>query len=191
MELALVDGGLLLFLYRPGDLLQGNPEAPGERLRLSPATLRHEEAYGFRQVLQAQRHDDHERHQRDQEHDLPAETGYEQDGEASRQEATDVVAGHHGRVGDVAPAAWRVLQRQGRRHGYEAAQPDAGEEAEEAEQLRRGRYTASRREDREPGYADQERLAPPDYVRDGAGEQRADKHAYDRVTAYDPHPLGR
>ena len=108
---------------------------------------------------------------------MPGEPGDDPLRQQGRRHAADRIAGLHDDVGDGGPVTWGEFggERRGQRH--DATEPDAGEEADDREDLRPGCGGAEDHQDAEPRDAGEEGAlaAPPGG--EGADDQCAEEHA--------------
>ena len=145
--------------------------------RLPPAWRRARNAADSGSFAQSSGHEDQRGHRAGDEHRRPAERRDEQDAEQGRQDGADVVAGHEDRRGAAAAPGRGVLGDQGEGHGQHAAEPEPGEEAQAAEDLRVRSERAGQGEHGEPGHGADHRRPAADHVGDRAHGQRADHDA--------------
>lgn len=154
---------------------QRHPRAARERLRLRDPSPRHEPARRLRQLHDGQRQQEHDGQGADPEERTPPGRVRQDEGDQRSEHS----AGRNPAVDngiEQVPLLRRCELGHQRPDGRdERADPDAGDEPEEAKGLHRCRQRRRGHPDREPGKVDEYDAASPDPVPDRPGRECADE----------------
>ena len=169
---------------RPGGrLLQRHAGLLGERAGLLDAAAGEQPARRLGHLEERQRQQRDDRQGTDPEHAPPADPGEQDDGEQRGQQAPEGHAAVDDGVAEVLLPGRGELRDDRARGGHQGADAEAGDEPHQPEAGRGGHQRGDGHADREPRVGQEHDLAPADDVGDGAGEQRSDQHADQRVAA--------